>query len=271
MPSFNIYRFGEFELSVRARTLSREGVGIALPSKTFEVLLYLVSNSGRVVTKDELLKGVWPDSFVEESNLTQHVFRLRKALQPAPYSAPYIVTIPGRGYQFSAVVESVVAESASLAPIPSTSIDAPGEIVVKTVRERSTYRAEEIVQRPTTQVMAPPRPGWRTVSSVSTIALAALGIWGWSASHHPNRLPVGMAARRSIGVLGFRNLSGRPEEGWLSTALAEMLTTELVAGEKLRLVSGEDIARTKIDLHLADADSLSRSTLARLHKDLNSV
>ena len=77
-------------------------------------------------------------------------------------------------------------------------------------------------------------------------------------------------ARRSIAVLGFRNLSGRPEEGWLSTALAEMLSTELEAGEKLRLVSGEDVARTKLDLPLADADSLSRNTLARLHKDLDS-
>jgi TolB-like protein len=76
--------------------------------------------------------------------------------------------------------------------------------------------------------------------------------------------------RRSIAVLGSRNLSGRPEEGWLSTALAEMLSTELEAGEKLRLVSGEDIARTKLELPLADADSLSRNTLAQLHKNLDS-
>ena len=80
-----------------------------------------------------------------------------------------------------------------------------------------------------------------------------------------SRLP-----RRSIAVLGFRNLSGRPEEAWVSTALAEMLSTELVAGEKLRLVSGEDIARTKLDLPLADSDSLSRETLSRLHKNLDS-
>ena len=79
-----------------------------------------------------------------------------------------------------------------------------------------------------------------------------------------------LKSRRSIAVLGFRNLSGRPEEGWLSTAMAEMLSTELVAGEKLRLVSGEDVARTKLDLPLADTDSLSRNTLARLHKDLDS-
>ncbi len=89
-----------------------------------------------------------------------------------------------------------------------------------------------------------------------------------SCRHQFGRMP--RPARRSIAVLGFRNLSGRPEEGWLSTALAEMLSTELEAGEKLRLVSGEDIARTKLDLPLADADSLSRDTLSRLHKNLDS-
>jgi eukaryotic-like serine/threonine-protein kinase len=100
MPSFSdIYRFGEFELRFRARMLLRKGVATPLPSKTFEVLLYLVANPGRVVTKDELLKAIWPDSFVEEGNLTQHVFRLRKALQPQPDEAPYIVTVPGQGYR----------------------------------------------------------------------------------------------------------------------------------------------------------------------------
>jgi tetratricopeptide (TPR) repeat protein len=75
-------------------------------------------------------------------------------------------------------------------------------------------------------------------------------------------------ARRSVAVLGFRDLSGRPEDAWLSTALAEMLDTELAAGEKLRLVPGEDVARTKQDLRLPDSESLSKDTLARLHKSL---
>jgi TolB-like protein len=108
--------------------------------------------------------------------------------------------------------------------------------------------------------------------------IAVSGIYAWKQFHRsPRANPAAisspgpsLAARRSIAVLGFRNLSGRPEEAWLSTALAEMLSTEMEAGEKLRLVSGEDVARTKLDLPLADADSLSRNTLARLHKDLDS-
>jgi TolB-like protein len=83
---------------------------------------------------------------------------------------------------------------------------------------------------------------------------------GYSFYHRPRIYPATAATpavRRSVAVLGFRNLSGHPEEGWLSTALAEMLSTELVAGEKLRPVSGEDIARTKLDLPIADTDRVA--------------
>ena len=97
-----IYRFEEFELDPARRSLARNGNQITLSPKAFEVLTYLVMNSGRVVTKDELLKAVWPQSFVEENNLTQHISSLRKALAE---KANYIVTIPGRGYHFTAAVQ----------------------------------------------------------------------------------------------------------------------------------------------------------------------
>jgi tetratricopeptide (TPR) repeat protein/tRNA A-37 threonylcarbamoyl transferase component Bud32 len=74
--------------------------------------------------------------------------------------------------------------------------------------------------------------------------------------------------RRSVAVLGFKNLSGRAEASWLSTALSEMLTTELAAGEKLRTIPGENIAQVKINLSLADADSYSKETLARIRTNL---
>jgi serine/threonine protein kinase/tetratricopeptide (TPR) repeat protein len=74
--------------------------------------------------------------------------------------------------------------------------------------------------------------------------------------------------RRSVAVLGFKNLSGKPDAAWLSTALSEMLTTELAAGEKLRTVSGENVARTRLDLSLPEADSYAPDTLARIRKNL---
>ena len=76
--------------------------------------------------------------------------------------------------------------------------------------------------------------------------------------------------RRSVAVLGFKNLAGKPDEAWLSTALSEMLTTELAAGEKLRTIPGEDIAHTKKDLSIPETDSLGRETLVKLRKNLGS-
>jgi DNA-binding winged helix-turn-helix (wHTH) protein len=155
----------------------RQGTAVPLPSKTFEVLLYLVANAGRVVTKDELLKAIWPDSFVEEGNLTQHVFRLRKTLQPEADDSPYIVTIPGQGYQFSAVVDSGPA----LTTTPET-IGVPEEIVVQTIRERSTVVAEEFLRSAPPALTFARRPHWPTLTAlpVSAIALTALVFWGWN-------------------------------------------------------------------------------------------
>jgi eukaryotic-like serine/threonine-protein kinase len=98
----DFYRFGGFELHTSKRALLRDDEKVALSPKSFEVLTCLVENAGRVVLKEELLKAVWPESFVEESNLTQHIFWLRKALGDR---ATYIVTVPGRGYQFTPKVQ----------------------------------------------------------------------------------------------------------------------------------------------------------------------
>jgi len=76
------------------------------------------------------------------------------------------------------------------------------------------------------------------------------------------------AARRSIAVLGFRNLTGRDDTAWLSTALAEMLTTELTVGDQVRAIAGENVARMKVELKLIDTDSYARDTLARIRKNL---
>jgi tetratricopeptide (TPR) repeat protein/tRNA A-37 threonylcarbamoyl transferase component Bud32 len=75
-------------------------------------------------------------------------------------------------------------------------------------------------------------------------------------------------SRRSVAVLGFKNLTAKPEANWLSAALSEMLTTELSAGEKLRAISGENVARAKLELAIADAESLAGDTLARIRRNL---
>jgi DNA-binding winged helix-turn-helix (wHTH) protein len=108
----DLYRFDEFELSRSRRTLLRNGQAVVLLPKTFEVLAWLVENPGRILAKEEILKAVWQESFVEENNLTQHISLLRKALGDR---ARYIATIPGRGYQFTA---EVVAAEIAVEPKP---------------------------------------------------------------------------------------------------------------------------------------------------------
>ena len=98
------YEFGPFRLDTTERLLLREGKPVQLTPKAYEMLLALVERSGHIVEKDELLKEVWPDQFVEEGNLTQHVFALRKALGERRDGPQYIETVPRRGYRFIAEV-----------------------------------------------------------------------------------------------------------------------------------------------------------------------
>src|ERR1700735_2391652 len=100
-----IFQFGEFRIDPLERTLRRNDSAVTLQRRAFDVLLYLVQNPGRVVTKDELLKNVWPDAFVDENNLTQSISVLRKALDQPPGGSNYITTLPGRGYQFVVPVQ----------------------------------------------------------------------------------------------------------------------------------------------------------------------
>src|SRR5260221_10921685 len=107
-----LHRFGQFALDSRKRTLSRADSPVSLTPKAFDVLLFLVQNPNRLVTKDELLEAVWGDTFVEEGNLTQYISHLRKALGDNSEDTRLIVTIARKGYQFTAdvtVAEAVIA------------------------------------------------------------------------------------------------------------------------------------------------------------------
>src|ERR1044072_69035 len=101
------YEFGPYQLNPSKRILTRNGEGIPLTPKATEILVLLVKHAGQLVEKDELLKEVWPDTFVEEANLSQNIFPLRRALGDAPTGPKYIETIARRGYRFMSVVRTV--------------------------------------------------------------------------------------------------------------------------------------------------------------------
>jgi eukaryotic-like serine/threonine-protein kinase len=108
-----------------------------------------------------------------------------------------------------------------------------------------------------------------SLAGVATLILG-LAFGSWLLVHFQRTGTGKVNVRRSVAVLGFRNLTGRPAEEWISVALSEMLTTELAAGEQLRTLPGEDVTRAKLDLSLPDSESLSNSTLAQLRKRLGS-
>ena len=101
------YEFGSFRIDPDHRLLLRENQPIPVQPKAFDILLTLVQNSEKVVLKDDLMKAVWPETFVEEANLAQQVFVLRKTLGDAVGENRYIVTVPGRGYRFVGKVTEV--------------------------------------------------------------------------------------------------------------------------------------------------------------------
>lgn len=105
----HFYEFGRFRLDARERVLLRDRDLVPLTPKVFEILLALVEQSGRVVEKDNLMKRVWPDTFVEEGNLTQSVSLLRKALGETPGGVHFIETISRRGYRFVATVREATS------------------------------------------------------------------------------------------------------------------------------------------------------------------
>ena len=251
-----LYEFGPFTLDLKKRVLLRENQPVPLTPKAFETLVVLVQNKQQVVSKDDLMKSVWPDSFVEESNLSQNIFTLRKALGDSRHKR-YIVTIPGRGYQFSEDVRKLDSHLVARQK---------DEVVIES-QSRSRVVIEQI----------PSRHGFVWAALALVLAVAG-GLLFYRNPHSLGPQPksiapvvagTGVKVRRSVAVMEFRNLSGQPEQAWLSTALREMLDTELAAGNQLRTVPGEQIARSEKEMDLPRTDSFAKDSLLRLHTNLN--
>ena len=131
MDDLSTFEFGPFSLDLRERLLRRDGDPVSLTPKAVDLLVALVEQPGRLMTKEELLQKVWRDTFVEESNLSYNVFALRKALGETADSPTYIETIPKRGYRFKAPVTSVRrALDVATADAPGKGTGAPRPILV---------------------------------------------------------------------------------------------------------------------------------------------
>jgi DNA-binding winged helix-turn-helix (wHTH) protein/tetratricopeptide (TPR) repeat protein len=199
-PPRDLYLFDEFELSRSRRTLLRNGQPVSLLPKTFEVLSCLVSNPGRVVAKDEILKSVWPESFVEENNLTQHISLLRKALADR---ASYIVTVPGRGYQFTADVagEFETSEAAALGNGAAAQANGVGKRGPQRMEEHAPAVEPGSVQAASAARRAIPRWAWLGAGVLALATAAAGGYAAWKRWENPPAL-------RRVLVADFANSTG---------------------------------------------------------------
>jgi TolB-like protein/Tfp pilus assembly protein PilF len=121
------YEFGPFRVDARERRLLRDGEVVPMTPKVFDILLVLVQNSGHILSKDEVMKLIWPNTAVEEGNLARNVSTLRKALGESPTNHRYVETVPWRGYRFVANVHEVRADLAgpaidSIAVLPFVNV-----------------------------------------------------------------------------------------------------------------------------------------------------
>lgn len=234
MPSLtsNLYAFGEFRLDPQKRVLRRGEEPVALSPKAFEVLLLLVQHSGEVIGKDQLMKAVWPDSFVEESNITQTVFMLRKALGETA-DQRYILTIQGRGYRFVSEVKEASESGPVGADAPSAS---SGQALVRPAEQGSAprtgaYGAAQSVRRT-----------WLLLGAAAIVVVAiGLAVYPrWSGSQSPSQEP---RSRMMLAVLPFQNLTGDPTQEYLSDGLTEEMIAQLGHLDPQRLGV---IARTSV-------------------------
>jgi DNA-binding winged helix-turn-helix (wHTH) protein/Flp pilus assembly protein TadD len=137
--------FGPYRLDLERRILSRDSKPIPLQQKALEILIVLVRRRGEVVSKDDLMKAVWPDAIVEDANLTQNIFILRKALGEGARENRYIATVPGRGYCFVAGVEEVRERDSTAQTTASPAHDDASNAGNKGFRNRS-WRATRVAR-----------------------------------------------------------------------------------------------------------------------------
>jgi DNA-binding winged helix-turn-helix (wHTH) protein/tetratricopeptide (TPR) repeat protein len=201
-----IYRFENCTLDPARRSLTRAGTFVSLNPRTFDLLVHLVMHAGRVVTKEELLKALWPDSFIEEGNLSQHVFLLRKALAGQPQGDRLIATIPGRGYQFTGSVETENCAPPLAHNAPAH--DMIGQMIFQAVETRTAVVVEESAEldSPLRARLLPATQRGRVTLGIVAGALLALacGIATYLWWHRP--IPV----LRKVVLADFENRTGEP-------------------------------------------------------------
>jgi TolB-like protein/DNA-binding winged helix-turn-helix (wHTH) protein/Tfp pilus assembly protein PilF len=252
LPDGELYEFDGFRLDTAEGLLLREGAPVALEPKVFEMLVVLVRHAGRLVTKEELMQAVWPDSFVEESSLTRIISVLRKALSREDAGPQYIETAPKRGYRFVGEVrvsagrrDEVIVQTMKVSLVVEEE-ESDGKS--KGGDERATRRAGEIPTGPELGAAIERErqsfgKGKRlslpiVLTLVSLMAAVAVGIYFnfFGGSRQP---------LDSIAVLPFLNADANPEIEYLSDGITDSLINSLSQLPGLKVMSRNSVFRYK--------------------------
>jgi TolB-like protein/DNA-binding winged helix-turn-helix (wHTH) protein/tetratricopeptide (TPR) repeat protein len=234
------YEFGPFRVDPVERVLFHAGAPVTLTPKVFDILLLLLANNGHIVEKDRLIKAIWPDTFVEEGNLTQNISVLRKILAAGEQGHPYIQTIPKRGYRFAGYVHEV--------------FDDTGELVIeehtraRVVIEEHQTDAPQISQSSAITTLSPTLPDkdrtWTKSTFVRVGLLASVVLVGtalvvagfslWNGGKTGKAVSTSTEPR-SIAVMPFRSLAANTNEDFLGLGMTDALVAKLSNVKELKI------------------------------------
>lgn len=248
-PTGTRYRFGIFVANADTGELLRKGVPVKLQDQPFQLLALLLEHPAEIVSRESVRQRLWPaDTFVEfDASLSVAVRKLRDALDDDADNPRFVETVPKKGYRFIAPVEQLSDSQAGAPPAVASAAHPPS--IPSNLWGAALLAAVALIAVAIFVIRTHRKP--LAAATISTANAATR-----------RRAPF----RRSVAVLGFRNIPGRPQEDWLSQAFTEMLNTELAAGGNLRMVSDEDIAIARRELPLGNKDSLALATLARVRE-----
>jgi eukaryotic-like serine/threonine-protein kinase len=292
-----LLRFGVYELNLATEELRKGGTPLKLPPQPFQLLVLLASRAGQVVTREEIQQQLWDEeTYVDfEQGMNHCIKQIRSVLNDNADAPLYVETLPRRGYRFLAPVTSktvpapaprvtesksgvqsgisaiVVAKQASTEPVLAAPPPAPAVVPSPApVTSPATQLPEESPTQESSRSVPRARLMWAALGLLVVVGgAAAYRFWPSPTNASQAYRASGVKQRRSVAVLGFQNVSERPDEAWRSTALSRFLNTELVAGDQLLTIPDENINRMKTDLGLKDGDGYSAATLAKIRKYLN--
>jgi len=221
-----IYEFDNFRLNPANHSLLCRGKAVPLTPKSFEILVTLIERQGMLVTKDELMKKIWPDSFVEEANLTVNVSALRKAFGDTAEHQQFIETVPKHGYRFIAPVRAVRnGDLRDASGIPSMAAESLQTAPVSTQPNPVATKTEPLSRG---------EPGHIRILAVAAgiLVVAIVGYWLVRGKSPTPRV---VEATRRLAILPFHNMQQDPSTDFLGYSLADAIITKLGSVQALRV------------------------------------